>query len=266
MKKSSAMIRLFIVLAVLLAAAFGANSAMAAKESKQLIYDDAKLLSPEQYGELNAMANRLGAKRETDIIIVTSKNDGNVDVIKMTQDFYDEHALGYDKPHGNAVILMMDMKNREVYLAGFYKAKELLDDARLKKIRTRISPDLTSGDYQLAFKTYIQTAYDYMGYRAGVNPDNLLFNIWFQLIVSLVIGGVIVWIMVRNSGGRITINRQTYEDSRTSGVLERHDQYLNTTITKQKIEKNNGRGSGGGGGGGGTTGGGHSHSGSRGSF
>ncbi|MBC8079502.1 MAG: TPM domain-containing protein, partial [Gorillibacterium sp.] len=227
------------------------------------VYDEAGLLSQEEYDRLNLMANEYGAKRETDIVIYTSNNTESMDVMKMTQDFYDEHAPGYDKSHGNAVILTMDMKNREIYLAGFYKAKEYLDDGRLDKIRNKITPYLTSGDYELAFEKYIKTAHKYMGFRPGANPDNILFNGWFQLAVSLGIAGIIVGLMAYHSGGRVTVDRRTYEDAGTSGILEQQDQYIRTTVTKRKIEKSSGGGSGGGGG---TSGGGHSHSGSRGSF
>ncbi|WP_425465572.1 TPM domain-containing protein [Paenibacillus hemerocallicola] len=236
----------------------------AATEMKQLIHDDAGLLDRETYDRLNAMANQYGAERETDIMIFTSKNAENIDVMKLMQNFYDEHAPGYDKPHGNTAILTLDMKNREVYLAGFYKGKEYLDDGRLDKIRHKISPALTSGDYELAFQTYILTVHKYMGFRPGVNPDNILFNIWFQLAVSLGIAAIIVGMMAYRSGGRVTVNRQTYEDASTSGILDHRDQYLRTSVSKRKIEKNSGGGRSGGGGG--TTGGGHSHSGSRGSF
>ncbi|MHA0857831.1 TPM domain-containing protein [Paenibacillus sp. CMAA1364] len=236
---------------------------MAAPEIKTLIFDEAGLLTKEESDELNLLANELGAERETDIIIYTSNNDDNIDVMKMTQDFYDEQAPGYDKRHGNAVILTMDMRNRDIYLAGFYKGKEYLDDRRLDKIRDKITPSLTSGDYDLAFHTYTQTAHKYMGYSPGVNPDNILFKLWFQLAVSLGLGGIVVGLMAYRSGGQVTVNRQTYEDASTSGILDHRDQYLRTTTTRRKIEKNNGSGSGGGGG---TTGGGHSHSGSRGSF
>ncbi|SDC44414.1 uncharacterized protein SAMN02799630_00313 [Paenibacillus sp. UNCCL117] len=242
-----------------------AEESAAAAESKRLIYDDAGLLSRQDYEELNAMANQYGAERQTDIMIVTSKNAENKDVMRMTQDFYDARAPGYDKPHGNAAILMVDMRNREVYLAGFYKAKEYLDDGRLDRIRTRISPALSSGDYRQAFQTYILTAHRYMGFSPGVNPDNILFNLWFQLAVSLVIGGVTVGTMAYHSGGRVTVQRQTYEDATNSGVIDQQDHYIRTTMTRHKIAKSSSGGSGGGGGGG-TTGGGHSHSGSRGSF
>lgn len=68
--------------------------------------------------------------------------------------------------------------------------------------------------------------------------------------------------MTYRSGGRVTVNRATYEDSSNSSVIDRQDRYIRTTVTKRKIEKNNNNG----GGGGGTSRGGHSHSGSRGSF
>jgi uncharacterized protein len=229
---------------------------------KQLVYDDAGLLNEEQADELNAQANELGADRATDILIVTSTNSANADVVKMTEDFYDNHAPGYDQPHGDAVILMMDMKHREMYLAGFGKAESLLDDDRLNNIRAKITPALTNGDYSLAFHQYIETAHRYMGFRPGVNPDNILFRVWFQLAVSLVLAAIIVGLMAFRSGGRVTVNRLTYEDEGTSGVLEKQDQFLHTTVTRQKIERKRS----GGGSGGGVSGGGHSHSGSRGSF
>lgn len=261
---SSAVLVILFFLSVYLA--IPTQMAAAAVEEKTLIYDDANLLTQEEYDELTTMANKYGAKRETDIIIITSNNPDNVDVVKMTEDFYDEQAPGYDKSHGNAVILTMDMRNRDVYLAGFYKAETYLDDGRLDKIRNKITPYLSDGNYKVAFEKYIKTSYKYMGFEPAVNPDNILFNIWFQLGGALALGGIVVGSMAYRSGGRVTVNRRTYEDASTSGIIDHQDQYIRTTVTKTKIEKSSGGGSGGGGGGGGTTSGGHSHSGSRGSF
>lgn len=235
-----------------------------ATKGKQLIFDAAKLLNRQEYDELDALAKQYGAERETDMMIVTINSPEAYDVKKMTQDFYDKHGPGYDKPHGNAVILMLDMTHREVYLAGFYKAKQYLDDERLDKIRDKITPDLTSGDYKLAFQKYFQTAHKYMGFRPGVNPDNIFFNTWVQLGIALATGGGIVTLMVRRSGGRITVNSRTYEDASTSGIMDYEDTYLRTSTTSRKIERSSS--SSGSSGGGGTTSGGHSHSGSRGSF
>lgn len=266
MRRTRAFAAVWLLLAVFLAVPAGvAAGESIAAETKKLVYDEAGLLSADEQQAISALALQYGAERETDFIIVTSNNAGNADVMKMTQDFYDEHAPGYDKPHGNAAILMLDMRNREIYLAGFYKAETYLDSERLDKIRDRIAPYLTNGDYALGFEIFIETAHRYMGFSPGVNPDNILFQLWFQLAVSLVLAGIVVGVMAYHSGGRVTVHRKTYEDSAASGVLSHRDQYLRTTVTKRKIERNSG-GGGRSGGGGGVTGGGHSHSGSRGSF
>lgn len=256
-----------MLLAVILAVPVQQAAGEPAKaSSKQLIFDEAGLLNETEIRELSALANKYGAQRETDILIFTTTNPDNTDVVVMTQDFYDTHAPGYDKPHGNAVILTMDMRNREVYLAGFYKAETYLDNDRLSRIRSKMTADLSDGNYERAFRKYIETSYRYMGFDPEVNPDNMLYNGLFQLSFSLTLAGLIVGMMVYRSGGRITVDRRTYEDASQSGVLARKDQYLRTTTSKTKIEKRSGGGGGGFGGGGGRTGGGHSHSGSRGSF
>lgn len=110
-----------------------------ASSPKTLIFDEAGLLTQAEMEELEAMAYEYGSQRETDFIIVTSSNPEGDDVMRMTQNFYDEYGPGYDKPYGNAVILMLDMYHREIYLAGFYKAKEYLDDDRLDLIREKIT-------------------------------------------------------------------------------------------------------------------------------
>lgn len=258
-RKRTIALLLAMFLCLCMAAPLGVLHAEAG-DGKQRIIDGAGLLSAEQVQELNELAAVYSAERETDLMVVTSRNEAGTDVMKLVQDYYDQNAPGYDKPHGNAAILMVDMNNREIYLAGFYKAKTYLDNGRLDKIRSRITPYLTEGDYGNAFSLFLSESHRYMGYEPGFNPDNWLHHLWFQVLLSVVIGAGIVSVMAYNSGGRITVNRATYEDSGASGVLQRTDQYIRTTVTRRKIEKNNG------GGGGGRTGGGHSHSGSRGSF
>lgn len=240
-----------------------------AANDKPLIFDEANLLSPEERHELNAMANEYGAERETNFMILTVNSVPNDDYELWTENFYDEYAPGYDKPHGNTAILTIVMSardgSRNVHLEGYYKAEKYLDSERLTKIRSKITPDLSSGNYKQAFEKYIKTAHRYMGFEPDVNPDNIIFNLWFQLGAAAAIGAIAVGIMAYRSGGRVTVNSRTYEDASTSGVLNQQDRYIRTTVTKRKIERNTSSGSGGGGGGG-VTGGGHSHSSSSGKF
>lgn len=255
---------ILIVFFLILPVAF--ISAAAESPAKQRIYDDAGLLSDTEVKELEKLAEKYGAKRETDFIILTTNNEKSIDVVEYMQKFYDEKAPGYDKPHGNTAILTLDMKNRDVYVAGFYKAKTYLDNHRATLVREKITPALSDGDYYKAFGSFIKTSSKYMGFRPGVNPDNILFNLWFQIIASLVIAGGAVGIMAFNIGGKVTVNARTYQDNENTRVNHRKDQYIRTSTTKRRKPSNKSSGSGFGGGGGGVTRGGHSHSGSRGKF
>lgn len=265
--KGRRLIRAALLFAIIigLASPFLSSTAYAT-EPKRMIYDEAKLLDADDRQLLENTAAKYAQNRETDFIIYTTNNENNIDVEKLTEDFYDNQKFGYDKPHGNAVILTMDMRNRDIYLAGFYKGMTHLDDSRLDKIRNKITPDLSNGNYYSAFSKYLDTAHRYMGFKPGVNPDNIIFNGWFQLAVAFFIALFIVWGMKANAGGRVTVNAGTYTNTGTSGILNKHDNYLRTTVTKKPIPKSSNSGGGGGGGGGGRSAGGHSHSGSRGKF
>lgn len=242
------------------------NAAMAAPKTKQRIYDFAGLLTPKEIMELEEISDKYSAKRDTDIVILTTDDTGGRDVVKYTEDFNDEKALGYDKPHGNCAILTIDMQHREVHVAGFYRGEEYLDNDRCSLVREKITPDLSSANYYEAFDSFIKTSYKYMGIRPGVNPNNIIFNRWFQIIASLTIAGIAVSVMAYNSGGRITVNEGTYRDFSNSRVIDRRDNYIRTSVTRIRKPSDDNQNSGGSGGGGGVSSGGHSHSGSRGSF
>lgn len=242
-----------------------------AASPKQRIYDFADLLSATEIEELESKAEKYSKKRETDFIILTTYDTSEKDVVEYTQDFYDDNELGFDRSNGNAAILTIDMRNREVYLAGFYKGEKYLSDYRLDLIRDSITSDLGEGNYYDAFYGFMKLGYRYMGMNPNADPNSIFFNLRFQIIVSLGIAGLVVGSMAYNRGGRVTVNEGVYRDFSSSRVINRRDNFLRTSVTKTKKPTNKSKSSGGGFsgggfGGGGTTSGGHSHSGSRGKF
>jgi len=262
-----AMRRLVVLLACFAFMLLPPAAAMA--ETGRLVYDHAGLLSDSEEAALAARAAELGAKRETAFIVITLNGTDGKDIVDYVADFYDETAPGYDKPHGNAAILAIDLKERDVFLAAFKIAETYLDGARLDKIREAITPYLSDGRFFEAFMLYVEMACDYMGYRPGVNPDSLLFKTSFQAAVSLgVAAGVVAALFVRTRG-RVTVTSRTYLNASRSRVVRQTDRFTHKHVTRTKIERNkSGGGFRGGGGsfGGGVTRGGHSFSGSRGKF
>lgn len=237
----------------------------AAPEAKQRVFDDAGLLTKEEVAELEALSAKYSEKRETDFIILTSKDADGKDIEDFMGDTYDEKEFGYDKPKGNAVMLTMDMSERDVMVTGFGEGERLLDNNRANLVREKITPALSRGDYFDAFSQYIKSSYKYMGYREGVDPDNIFFSTLFQLAISVGLGVVVVGKMLYNSGGKVTVSGRTYSDANKSRVVQRRDVYVRTSVTKRRKPKNNSSG-GSRGGGGGVTRGGSSYSGSRGKF
>lgn len=226
----------------------------------QYIYDNADVLTAEEEQQLEDLASTLSAERNTAFIILTVNGTDGKPIKKYMGDFYDQQAPGYDKPHGNTAMLTIDLQERDVFLSGFKLAEEYLDDDRLETMRLDITSDLTGGYYYDAFSDFMYAAHEYMGYPPGeVNPNSMFFQWWFQLIVSVVIAAVFVFIMVSRSGGVTTVDGSTYIDQDQSGVVKRQDNYIRTTITKDKKSDDSDSG-------GGTTSGGHSYSGSGGKF
>ncbi|CAI9388153.1 TPM domain-containing protein [Niallia sp. Sow4_A1] len=274
---------LFIALAIM--SIFSGMTVKAASENqKQFVFDQAMLLTDTERTELESLAVELGEETETALLVLTLDGIDGKDIKKYVEDYYDDEAPGYDQPFGNTAILAIDMEQRDIYLAGFKKAEDNLDNATLDYIREQITPALSEGDYFEAFSTFmhesayylvddpanLENDYDYSGiadsrneYIEGNSSNGMLglLSHWgFQLIVSIVLAGIVVSIMVFRSGGKVTVNGNTYMDKRNSKIINRHDRFIRKTVTKQRKPQNNS------GGGGGITGGGHSHSGSRGKF
>ncbi|WP_026908027.1 TPM domain-containing protein [Paucisalibacillus globulus] len=240
---------------------FGFLTSVFADESKQRVYDYANLLTDDEIAKLENLALKHGKEHEMDFIIVTTPDADGKSTKKYVQDFYDDMAFGFDKPHGNTVLLGMDMNERYVYIAGFYKGEKYIDDQRIDLIVDKITPNLSNENYYDAFVQYIETGSEYMGYMPGINPESFLLKTWFHLLLAIGVAGVIVGSMAYNSGGKVTVNERTYTGN--FQVVGRKDTYLTTNVTKRRRPQNN---SSGGGGGGGTTSGGHSHSGGGGRF
>ncbi|PWU69005.1 TPM domain-containing protein [Gracilibacillus dipsosauri] len=229
---------------------------------EQYIYDEADLFNADEQEELEKLAKQYSEENELSFLVLTENDLGGRDVVQYTEDFYDENAPGYDKKHGNTVILTIDMNKSEVYLSGFGDKQKYLSDSRLDEIREKITPYLSADNFLEATKQFFSEVPVYLGVNPIISPDSIFLKTWFQLLLAVLIGAVIVGAMIFNMGGRVTVKHETYVDPKNSRVVNRKDVYLRKTVSKTKIQKNNSSGNGGGG----VTSGGHSHTGSRGGF
>lgn len=280
---------LYGLLFVLSFAVCGATYAYAAEDEKR-IYDEAGLLTASEYEKLEDMCLEYGEEAGIEIYILTHDNAKAVDAETYAENFADKKELV------NSVILLIDMYNRDVVIQGYGTAEIYIHSFRGDSIREDITPYLSDGEFYTAFEKFIKESAKYMKddsylntYGSDYNYDKygnyvyndrsperkhksegFLTNTWFQLIASLVIGGLVVGVMAYNSGGKMTVRGNDYLDQSRSGLIGRRDIYLRTTITKVRkpTEKNSSSRGGFNSGGfrGGSSSGGRSHSSSRGKF
>lgn len=259
----------------------------------QYIYDDAGLLTSSELSDLEAMCQEYSEQVKTHIIIMTHDDPDAVEAERYIEDFYDRTYPG------DAVILLIDMQNRVVFIEGYGLAETYIHSKRADVIREEITPYLSRGNYVTAFDIFIESSAEYMqddsdlnydhdysyssdndsyytednGYSrsSGNKPYSKFTNIWFQIGISIFIGAVGVIIMASNAGGKMTANGSNYIDPNHSGLIGRRDDYIRTRVTRVRKPQNNSSGghSGGsssGGFRGGVSSGGHSHSSSGGKF
>ncbi|MFD1450904.1 TPM domain-containing protein [Oceanobacillus sojae] len=235
---------------------------------KQYIYDDANIFTDNERTDLEQRAAEYSEENEIDILILTKGEQDGIDIGDYIDDFYDAQGPGYDKKHGDTVVLGLDFSGgpgqRDIDVGGFYKGEKYMNNDRSQQLAEDLVSDLAAGDYYDAGLLYIEKVDQYMGVNPIVNPDSIFLKTWFHLLVAVIIGAAIVGSMIFNMGGRVTTNASTYLDANNSRVKNKSDRYLRQTVTKTKIQKNTGGGRGGGGTR--TTGGGHSRSSGRAKF
>jgi len=149
----------------------------------------------------------------------------------------------------------MGVNDRECFIFTSKDADKRMSGSRSDKLLDSITPLLHKKDFYKATEKCLNKINYYLKVKPGMDPESIFLKLWFQVILAVVIGGIIVGIMVANSGGRVTTNSSTYLDQSNSALTGQLDNYIRTTTKRVKKSSNNDNG---GGGGSGTAGGGSS--------
>lgn len=215
----------------------------------QYIYDEADVLTDAEEARLEELAKKYSDKRGIAFIVLTTNNTNGLSIESFRNQFVNNNPVGYEAALGNTAIITVDFDpmKRDVNVGSVGDKNVNLSVARLDKIRYKVTPYLTSGEYEKAFETFIKEAQYYSQFGPNFNPDNIFYKWWFQLVLGFALAGIIVGIMIATRGGKVTTNSSTYIDSDHSGVTNARDTYVTTKISKVRKPKNNGGGGPGGG-------------------
>lgn len=248
-------------------------------DTLQHVYDDASLLSDSEVSALEEKCITYGDDAGMNIFILTHNDPDTPDGEIYIEDFFDRNLLG---KYPDSIILLVDMSRRDVIIETYGDTQTYVHSKRSDRIIEEIAPYLTDEEYYTALETFIERSAAYMKDKSDPNysrdytkapeelyieqeEENILHNIWLQLIVALAIGAITVAVMAYNAGGKMTAGSNTYMDQSHSGLIGRRDDYIRTTVTRVRKPQSNNNSSGGGFHGGRSAGG-SSHGTSRGKF
>ncbi|MCI8408490.1 MAG: TPM domain-containing protein [Lachnospiraceae bacterium] len=249
---------LLMILTTLLSFSSIAIATTNTDENITRIYDYAYTLSNSEKEDLEELAESYYQKSGNNYLIVTTKTRDEYDYSHSSfpeedcelysEAFYKSFLEMYGNSYSNCTILTIDLSsNRYADISGQNDLKTKLDDGRRTKILKKIKSNLSNKDYVKAYTKYIKTVNRYQKIKPGINPDNIFLKIWFQLLISIITGAIIIGIMIYQSGGKMTANGQTYLNRERSKILRKDDYYIRTHTTRTKRETNSNNDSSGGG-------------------
>lgn len=174
----------------------------------------------------------------------------------FADDFYDEEAFGYNKPHGDGVLLL-DNWYREAdgkiysWMSTSGKAQTELSSEDIDEILDQ-SLEYVDDDPAYAYGRFVELVEVCMG--PGEALDKVLGG-WISVAIGLVAGVIFLGVNFGARRGKKTVETRTYVKNGSPNIKERQDLFLTKTVTRRKIETQSS------GGGGHTSSGGFSHGG-----
>lgn len=260
---------LVIVLLVVIRAALGKKEETVYTRTNQdcltaeRVFDYADVLSGEEEEKLRALIAEKEAATGCDIVLVTLNEsleeyakgyEAQLGTIRPSEyvmvyadNFYDEHYFGFDRVHGDGVLLL-DNWYREAdgrvysWLSTCGRAEDRFSSAMIDSLLDDALENVDSDPYG-AYRAYVEIFAGMMNKDRGMH-----LPAWAAVLIAAVITGVFVLGHLVENKGKKTVNASTYLAGDDNVRMKRkEDIFLRKSVSRHKIVTNSG-GSGGGGG------------------
>lgn len=125
------------------------------------ISDDANLLTDEEEAKLVEKIKRVAQNRNISLVIVTSNEVPKNKTQEYADDFYDYGGYGLDEEKSGA-LLLLDMKNRQLYISTTGKMIDIIDDQREDSIFDLAISKMKSKNYYEVCNIFLNLASKYV--------------------------------------------------------------------------------------------------------
>lgn len=220
------------------------------------VYDYANLLTSEEEAELNQEAQRLTQQYDCGIYILTIEdyNELSSGVTRAAEEFYSSMALGVGEER-NGTLLMLSMAERDYAIVSYGdKAHAAFTDYGKEWMADQFLDAFGYDDWYGGFLDYLSAAQDLMDMESSGTPldvdsdpaikqERNTINMISLFVIPLIItAGVMVYLRSKMRSARLGSEASEYIVPGSEQMHERYDIYTHTTVTRQKIPKNDNNG------------------------
>lgn len=212
------------------------------------VYDDAGLLTSSQESEIQELLVKRAEEIKCDLIIVTTNDNEGKSSLEYAEDFFMAHDFGYDSLHGDAVLMLIDMDDRNVWISTSGRAIDVMSDARISRTLDDVAEELSAGKYARACKEFINDVYNcfknpngqdkYDDYEGDSDiefvgdKERTVKSVLVKLLISLAVSAIIVFVLRYNAKAKMTVDGHYYAKNNNCRVLSHSDVFVRTTTTK----------------------------------
>jgi len=240
------------------------GAAATAQTPPQLI-DGADLLTISEEAALGSLLEEISKEVEAQIAVVTADTIDGRDIDGFINEFYDENGYGYGTDR-SGVLLLVCMDTREYHMLSNGEAGDAITAYEIDQIGDAIVPELSEGNYAVAFEAYAEEcryyidryqndSYDeypeeYPGDYREEYEQSAAFDVQFHLIVSLIIGLVVGGIVILVLVGQLkSVRRQdqanAYVRPGSLQLTQSGDYFMYRNVTRTAKPQNTSSGGGG---------------------
>ncbi len=255
---------LFIILGILAVVTAGAavvsklNSTYVRKNSEapaRRVYDYAEVLTEKEEDKLAELIARREKETGCDIVLVTineslykkygvtEDTDKNWEscMMRFADDFYDENNFGYNRVHGDGVLLLHNWYPAEKgsWLSTCGRALDRYSRSMVNNILDDVYAKAKRNPYQ-AYRSYIENVYRDMSGKGKINLNPLIL-----LVISVVAAGIFIATHIKSKEGEKTTAASTYVENNSVRFRIQRDELVNKFVTTRVIPRNTGGGGGG---------------------
>ncbi|HBI02481.1 MAG TPA: hypothetical protein DDY49_00440 [Paenibacillaceae bacterium] len=219
--------------------------------------DTLNLLTDQQVKELQSLIETTSLEHNLDLAVVITDQTEGKSSRDFADDYYDSKGFGVGEDY-SGLLLLINMKDREVWISTTGRAIDIFTDARINAMVDSITGFLSDGNYNQACTEFVNQVRNYAvqgvpagQHRINTDPGTYMERVIRQIqsplvyIIPLVIAIIATVLASLSSKGKVTINNRTYEEKDSFQLVDTQDHFIRESVTQMKIPNNPG-GSGGG--------------------